>query len=109
MPQYINVNALKQASQTLVRPLAAPLPRSAALLTPTPHQFYLTLKPEQIPPNVRIQGYIERPGVVQGLTRVDKYGGRKTKDHGKDEKLWRTGAGRQGRRSGGLLWALREK
>ena len=106
MPQYVNLNTLKSAHQAFVRPLTAPMPRSAVGLTPSPHQFYLSLPKDQIPPNVRVQNFIDNRSMWTGINKVDKFGGRKTKDEGKD---WREGAGRQARKRGGLKWALRER
>ena len=107
MPSYVNLNALKPAAKRFVREMTPPLPRNSVLLQPTPHQYFLSLPKGTIPPNVRIQNYLVGDKALwTGVTVEERYGGKKQKN---DHKESRQGPGREGRKWGGLKWAVRER
>jgi hypothetical protein len=107
MTRYIKLAALAPQQAKYIFPLTPPQPRNHVLLKPSPHQHFLALPKEEIPPNVRIQSYVSsHKKLWEGVDEVDKRGGLKTKDDG---KVSRIGRGRSARAKGGLYWATRER
>ena len=106
MPRYISLSSLPQAFNHCIRPLQPPPDPNPLVRYPNPSQHLLALPPGSLPPNLRVQEWVDDKRHWEGVGQVDRLGGRKTKDDG---KTWRVGKGREARKLGGLKWALRER
>ena len=73
---------------------------------PTPSDHLLSLPAHRLPPNIRVQEWVDDRAHWSGVSTVERLGGKRTKDSG---KVSRIGAGREARKLGGLKWALRER
>lgn len=99
MPRYIPLSLVPAQLRPHIRTLPAiPLVNPLRQL-PSPSDQLLSAK-EKLPSNVRVQDWVDGRGRWTGISERERLGGKKGV---------RTGVERNGRRWGGLKWALRER
>lgn len=106
MPRYLTLSALPPTLTHYIRPLRPPPEPNPLKRNPTPTDILLSLPPGRLPPNVRIQEWIDDRQRWNGVGTVDRLGGRRKKD---GSGLAKSERGREARKLGGLKWALRER
>ncbi|WRT67618.1 uncharacterized protein IL334_004590 [Kwoniella shivajii] len=98
MPRYIPLSTLPSPLVPHLRPLSAfPITKPLSQL-PSPSD-HLLVHPNK-PSNLRVQEWVDGRGRWNGVSQRDRIGGKKSVNFGVE---------RDGRRFGGLKWALRER
>ncbi|WVO13690.1 hypothetical protein L204_101311 [Cryptococcus depauperatus] len=98
MPRYIPLSLLPSQTRAGVRILS-----STPLVNPLrqlPSPSTMLLSRNDLPPNVRVQEWVDGRGRWFGVSQRDRLGGKKRVNTGLEAK---------GRRWGGLKWAMRER
>ncbi|WWC70579.1 uncharacterized protein I206_104530 [Kwoniella pini CBS 10737] len=98
MPRYIPRSSLPPQLLSHVRQLnAIPITKPLSQLpSPSDHLLFRSDKPN----NLRIQEWVDGRGRWNGISQRERLGGKKSVNFGVE---------REGRRWGGLKWALRER
>ncbi|WWD18326.1 hypothetical protein CI109_102776 [Kwoniella shandongensis] len=99
MPRFIPLSTLPPQLRPHVRPLVANPLVNPLRQSPTPSD-HLLAKASELPPNLRVQDWVDGRGRWQGISQRERLGGKKGPNFGVE---------REGRRWGGLKWALRER
>ena len=97
MPRYLSLSSIPTPLHHLIHPLRKTIP-NPLFRNPTPSDHLLSLPSGDLPPNVRVQEWIDDRHHWAGVGTVDRLGGKKAKDYKHD------GHGREARKRGGLKW-----
>lgn len=102
MPRYLSLLTLPGQYKHYIRPLTAAPDPNPLTRNPTPSDRLFSLPPEKLPPNIRVQDWVDDRNHWRGVGTVARLGGKKRKDLPGIP-------GREARKLGGLKWALRER
>ncbi|ODO05633.1 hypothetical protein I350_04692 [Cryptococcus amylolentus CBS 6273] len=103
MPRYIPASLLPTHLRPAVRPLSTTPLVNALRQLPSPTDKLLAIQsqnPEALPPNLRVQEWVDGRARWSGVSQRERLGGKKGSNWAIEKR---------GRQWGGLKWALRER